>query len=407
MKERKPSGYWTKEKCKEEALKYITRKDWKAFSNGSYVAARKYKILMECSLHMKETLKPSGYWTLDRCKEEALKYKTRMDWKCNNASSYQCASEKGFLGHCCVHMVYSRNHAGYWTKERCQEEAKKYFSRSEFRSKSSMCVKVASKFKWLDEICSHMIMSRKLTFEKCKNRALKYSHRSEFYKKSCYTYRKAKKNDWLKAICSHMESLGNTHRRLVYVYEFEDKSVYVGLTCNEHNRKYGHLTHEKSREKSSVYRHIKKTNLQPIYKKISAYVSAADAQTLENITVNKYKENGWNILNRTKTGALGSACRKWTKDSCKDASSKCKTLTEFYKTYRSAYHKSLKEGFINEICGHMVKTKPNKPSKYWTKNKIISDSKKYANMTDYFKNVPEAYKAAKRNKWIKKLEETI
>lgn len=38
---RKPRGYWTKEKCKIEALKYKFRVDFRNGSNNTYSAARR------------------------------------------------------------------------------------------------------------------------------------------------------------------------------------------------------------------------------------------------------------------------------------------------------------------------------------------------------------------------------
>lgn len=39
----KPRGYWTKEKCQEEALKYESRKDFMKNSKTSYNKALKEK----------------------------------------------------------------------------------------------------------------------------------------------------------------------------------------------------------------------------------------------------------------------------------------------------------------------------------------------------------------------------
>ena len=46
--------------------------------------------------------------------------------------------------------------SGFWTKARCSEEAKKYERRSEFKKKAGSAYNIASKNKWLDNICSHM-----------------------------------------------------------------------------------------------------------------------------------------------------------------------------------------------------------------------------------------------------------
>ena len=49
----KPSGYWTKEKCHEEALKYNTRGEFQKKSSTAYVKSRKEKWLDEICIHMK------------------------------------------------------------------------------------------------------------------------------------------------------------------------------------------------------------------------------------------------------------------------------------------------------------------------------------------------------------------
>ena len=51
---------------------------------------------------------------------------------------------------------------GYCTYERCKEEALKYDNKKEFREKSYRCYIVAHKNKWL-ELCSHMTKNKKAT----------------------------------------------------------------------------------------------------------------------------------------------------------------------------------------------------------------------------------------------------
>ena len=49
-------------------------------------------------------ISPKGYWTLGRCKKEALPYATRKDWKTGCPSAYTAACRKGWLDQCCAHM---------------------------------------------------------------------------------------------------------------------------------------------------------------------------------------------------------------------------------------------------------------------------------------------------------------
>ena len=123
-------------------------------------------------------------------------------------------------------------------------------------------------------------------FETCKEEALKYSSKSEFIKNCNGAYNKAWSNDWLGDICSHMIPLGNKYYRLVYVYEFSDNHVYIGLTGNTNKRFSDH------KKGGSVYKHKEKTGLIPNNFIISDYIDYGDAQELEHATKLKYIKDG-------------------------------------------------------------------------------------------------------------------
>lgn len=48
--------------------------------------------------------KPRGYWTLERCKKDALKYNSRSEWQKKSGSVYGCAGKNGWRDECCLHM---------------------------------------------------------------------------------------------------------------------------------------------------------------------------------------------------------------------------------------------------------------------------------------------------------------
>lgn len=53
---------------------------------------------------MKQIQKPHGYWTKERCLKEARKYKTVAEWQKNDGNTYQRARIKGWLADCKKHM---------------------------------------------------------------------------------------------------------------------------------------------------------------------------------------------------------------------------------------------------------------------------------------------------------------
>ena len=127
---RNPKGYWTKERCQEESLKYKTRSEFMRDHPGGYSYCKKNKIIDEICSHMNnKIIKSKGYWTKERCQEEALKYRMRSIFQKESISSYQISLNNKWLDEICSHMEIYRK--PIWTKERCQEEALTYSNRSE------------------------------------------------------------------------------------------------------------------------------------------------------------------------------------------------------------------------------------------------------------------------------------
>lgn len=67
-------------------------------------------------------------WIRERIAEEALKYTTRNEFSKKSPSVYNSALQYSCIDDVCGHMTGERNPAGFWTKERCTEEARKNLS---------------------------------------------------------------------------------------------------------------------------------------------------------------------------------------------------------------------------------------------------------------------------------------
>jgi hypothetical protein len=206
----KPNGYWTLERCKEDALKYNTRTEWQYQKGSSYNSARRNGWVDECCKHMEMLIRPDGYWTLEACIEEALKYNTISKWQKNGKSSYIISHKNGWMKECTGHMKELMKPDGYWTLERCKESASKYMSRMEWSRNVGGAYAIARKNGWLDECCKHMIQFSKprnyWTLEKCKEDALKYKTQTEWRKTKGSSYYAADRNGWIKECTKHMIS---------------------------------------------------------------------------------------------------------------------------------------------------------------------------------------------------------
>lgn len=182
--------------------------------------------------------------------------------------------------------------------------------------------------------------------------------------------------------------------RLIYAYEFSDNSVYVGLTSNPINRKYSHF----SNNKSQVNKHKFLTGLNPEYKELTYFLSENDSILRESEYVEKYKHNGWKILNKIKTGNLGGTIVKWTKSKCLDEALKYTSKKIWSRKSSRSYNVALKYGWINECAKHM--NRPIVHNKKWTLELCQIEALKYEKRKDWYLKSRSSYVTAVNNKWI-------
>jgi predicted GIY-YIG superfamily endonuclease len=385
------SVHWTKETCHQEALKYNSRSEFSLNSHGAYNWSLRKGILDQICTHIIELHKPSGYWTKERCHSTALKYKTKNELHQNEKSAYWSAKQNGWYEEICSHMV-SRN----WTIEKCQEEALKYNTRVDFVKGCHRAYDYAQKNNLLDVVCSHMTEGNKplnyWTKERCYEEALKCKTRKEFYQNHSSAYSSASLNGWLDEITTHFKRIGNWVFRCVYVYEFPDNFAYVGLTYDIKRRNLI----RKSNEKDGVTKHIKETNLQPVIKQLTEYIPIDNAVILEREYIKKYRENGWNMLNIKRGGETGGGLMIWTLEMCKLEALKYNSRMEFYKKSPKAYGATCKHGWLVEVCAHMTGGK----LYYTTKERCKEKALLCKTRTEFIEKYSGAYRAAKKNGWL-------
>jgi hypothetical protein len=349
--EKKPRGYWTKERCEEEALKYKSKKEFHNNSKGAYSSSLKNGWIDE--FFYKNDINPNGYWTIERCKEEALKYERRSDFRIKSRKAYSIVVKRGWLDIVCENLPGWKP-KGFWTKERCFEEALKYKTRVDFEKNSISACLTSRKNGWMDEICSHMI------------------------------------------------SIGNRYKRCIYAIEFSDNHAYVGLTYNTEVRFKNHLRTDKS-NRSSVRYHMDITGLCPKLFQLTEYISTKEASELEAIEKNRYENNGWILLNRAKCGAVGGHTPIWVKEKCIEEASKYKTNKEFRMKSPKAYSACQSKGWLVEVCKNLEYTNNNN----WTLEKCIEEALKYKTRREFEKFGKGAYGKCVKNGWLDELYSNI
>lgn len=394
---RKPKGYWTKVRCTEEALKYQTLNQFEKENPMAVRSARNNGWLNEVCNHMEFIQKPNGYWTKEKCFEEALKYQTRTEFQRGCESAYSKARKNGWLDELCAHMRAVMKPSRYWSKEQCAAEAMKYEKRLDFQKGSESAYCAALKNGWLETICSHMIEIKKAkgywSKENCLEEALTYETRTDFNIGCNGAYKVALREGWLDEICSHMTPVGNEYLRGLYlIINQKLNKAYIGLTSDFERRKQEHF--KGSRTNSSEIINFEGTEFIPL----TDYMDVEKAAELELQFVKKYEERGYLLLNdKTRIGGLGGSRLKWTKELCQKEALKYQSRYEFQKKSRRIYAAAQRQGILDDICSHMHTPKR---KIYWTKERILEEALQYHSRTAFAKDSAYAYRIAKKNGWI-------
>ncbi len=211
----------------------------------------------------------------------------------------------------CLDEFYplQRSYAADLTREDCIRFREEHpdMTLTTLNKKYMVYSKAMRKFGLLDDLFPDRRMTHEMySDEYLIAEARKYSNKKELREKAYWLERAIRSHKLQKKAYAHMEVLGNRKQRMIYAYEFPDHSVYVGLTFNYEKRGNDHKT-EKS---SAVRKYIKKTGLEPIRRKLTGYVPVKEAQILEGEFEEKYRKEGWKILNVAKTGGAGTTFNK-------------------------------------------------------------------------------------------------
>jgi len=430
LEQYKPRGYWDKEKIQDEAKKYQTKNEFAKGSPVAYQRAKKLGILDDVTNHMVPYVRNSKYTpeeiknrasiydtpdeffkkdlaaytaaqrfgilsdvtshmkrkrklTPEIIKKIAKQYKTKREFELGDSGAYQKAHKLGIFDEVTSHM---ESQFINWTYDDAKEIAKQYNNLKKFKEEQPKAAGAIYRNKW-DDLLNHMERGFKWWSDSdIFNSALKFNSRSEWQKSEGSAYNAARERGIIDDATKHMSFLGNMYRRAVYVWEFPNNSVYVGLTLNTERRKKEHSDIE---GKSEVSRYIKKTGLTPSFKLISDdYIDASDAQNLEDCTIQDYKIKGWNILNKAKAGGLGGCKRRITKDEVAKEALKYTTKTMFQKNSPQAYSAAYRNGWFDEVTSHMKHG-----GLKWGEKEILDVIKNYETLKDFRNGNPQAYDA--------------
>lgn len=253
-------------------------------------------------------------------------------------SYYLCAGEKN--------VIMKQKPSGYWTYERCYEEAKKYSTRQSFSRNASGAYHASKKNGWLDEF----FPQKNYTYAECKNIAEQSSTKSYMNKHYHQAYKVSKVNGWIDEFFPAVKK-DKSDRKITYescfdaakecttIKEFLTRypSKYA-VSCKKGWRK-DFVWLQNTPSKVSKWDTKKCTEEAKKYKTKEAFKNACISAYLYAQRNGIMKSFYWLYKSNT----------KWTYEKCLEIVSDCKTKGEFRSKNKSAYNAARRFGFIDKL----------------------------------------------------------
>ena len=390
MKSRK----WTLKKLKIEAKKYKSRSEFEKSNSGAYSSARRQGVLDVVCSHMKRLVNKKGYWTKGKIIKEMRKFKTVPEFRKNSGGAYS-AYLKYFRNEINIKKTLVSGQISYknMTLEEAIEISSEYSHKAQMQKELRGLYSKIMSNGWDEDCFKHFINKSRLkseyTRKYCKNIIQKFDSIKELRKEEGRIYVIALEK--FPELLEKLERSGHRYKRAIYIYEFDKKNVYVGLTYN-YDRRYWSHHNDKS---SQVYKSIKKYKRFEYFEQ-GRWMSPEKAAREERAWVDWYKRNDWYVLNIATPGSIGGSQIKWTKELSIKEAKKYKTRKEFREKSPSAYSSCKRQKITIEAFSHMA---PASRVQRWTKEECIKAAKKAKTQVEFKNKYAGAYGASKRNGW--------
>lgn len=354
----------TEEELASIASKYSVLKDFREKEPKAYGLIRSRGLLKKLCGRMQ---RGTHRYTDEELQEIASEYNDLKEFRTKEKVPYQIICTRGLREKLCGRMTHFFKQ---YSDDELAEAAKGFKHRCEFEDAHPDMCSAARRRGIFDRICSHMERLVKpngyWNKERCREEAKKHKTKNEFRKADRGAYSAAERNDWLDDICSHMKTVGNNFKRKIYVFLFDDKSAYVGLAQDPESRYRQHLRDRRS----PVYKQVKLNDVAFEYHILTDWLHKDVAGKVEDFFINKYKADGWMMLNRQKGGNLGGNTKKYSPEQLQEESDKYEFIDDFREGSPLAYGYIIANHMFEDYCAKM---KPGKSSKlYWTLERAIA-----------------------------------
>ena len=349
---------------------------------------------------MPKEKKPNGYWNYEHCKEEALKYSSRREFQKNCQFAYQISCKNKWIDDWLPSTTGKK-----WFEENCIEEAKKYHSRSEFQKKNPSAYSIARSHGWLDK-CPWLQDQRfKTIIEKIDSvYAYEFEELNSVYVgRTLMRQQKTRHNQ-------HITDDDDTVAKFLSRYHVSlppMKILEENLTIEEGARKEGDYV-KQYREDGWFIINIAKTggigNIgKSKWTKEKCFGEAQQYKTWTEFRMGSpraYYVSLWNNWNQDYLWLEQTQRPKgyWDYDRCFQEAKKYCMLIDLIKDNETLYRIALNNDWLKD---YSWLKRQQKPRGYWTKERCFMEAKRYKTKKELEKNNGSVYVISRRNGWLK------
>lgn len=331
-------------------------------------------------------------WTYENCKEIALSCKTRKEFEKKNTSAYNVSKENGWIDEWLP--ISSRYHAAEytWTKEMCDEIARKYTSFTEFSKKEPKAYSAARRNGWLKEFdWLNKAKRENITEEEIIRLAKKFTYASDFKREHPSHYHRARRMGILKELGFKPKEAIKWTYEVCYTEacKYSSQMAFMKASPNAYNvsQRKGWIDewYSNSPDYQKTDFLIAKESCIETSKEYSSFKEFHEKEPKAYNLAQRHrwlKEMSWlkkSIISREEVYIIAQ---------------RYKYASDFKREHPSHYAFAKKTGILKELG-----FKPKDTSK-WTYETCKAEASKYTCQIEFRKACPVAYNISLRNKWI-------
>jgi len=354
---RKPNGYWTLERCRDVCKNYDSQAELIRDHRDVYSAIKEHGWQKECFVPMKGMKKPNGYWTLEKCMQEASKYDSPADMKRGNPKAYSAMKSHGWYELCCAEMKNRRVPNNFWNEERIIDVMLMTKTRTEFQDNYGGAYSAAIALGIYEQQTKMMVdqgfwkekntkrrkrtcPDQKWTDQMAIDRARDYESLYEFRTKDPTAYHALVVRGLLELACGHMQ---RKHMPKGY---WNKERVMEKVNASESLKDF-------KKRFNAAYQAAQVNGWLKDVVDVLGYAPKESSKKHSNCHFNSKRRAETEGKESKKKGTSTSTLMRWTVEKAKAVIATCKDYHDFREKYKGCWNFLCHRNLLEELTSHL------------------------------------------------------